>query len=64
MPSLVVYTFIQGDPAPLSIHWGGRRLYDRAAPERMWAACRAEREGDAWQVPAGLEAAARRNLER
>jgi hypothetical protein len=64
MPSLVVYTFIQGYPAPLSIHWGGRRLYDRAALERVWAACRAELEADRWQVPAGLEETARHELER
>jgi hypothetical protein len=53
-----------GCAAPLSIHWGGRRLYDRAALERVWAACRGELEGDPWDVPAGLEAAARREARR
>jgi hypothetical protein len=47
---------------PLSIHWGGRRLYDRAALERVWAACRAELEADQRQVPTALGAAARREM--
>jgi hypothetical protein len=49
---------------PLSIHWGGRRLYDRPALERVWAACRAELDADQWHVPAGLEAAARQETAR
>jgi hypothetical protein len=87
MPSLVVYTFIQGTQrrellfervlaavytavmdlharraAPLGVHWGGRRLYDPAALERVWTACKPELNEDRWQVPGGLEAEARREL--
>jgi hypothetical protein len=63
-----VYTAIvdlhEGRAAPLRVHWGGRWLYDRAALERGWAACRGELEADRWQVPAALEAAARREAAR
>jgi hypothetical protein len=58
-----VYTAVidlhEARAAPLSIHWGGRRLYDRAALERVWAACRGELDGDPWQVPGVLEFTAR-----
>jgi hypothetical protein len=50
--------------APTAIHWGPRLLYDRAALERVWAACRAELLADRWQVPPSLDAAGRQELGR
>ena len=53
-----------GDAAPETITWGGRVLYDAAAVRRVYAACRAELVATPWQVPAGLEAVARREVLR
>jgi hypothetical protein len=44
------------------IRLGEQVLYDRAALERVWAACRAEQEANIWQVPAALDPAGRREL--
>jgi hypothetical protein len=47
---------------PVAIRLYGRVLYDRAALERVRAACRADLLADPWRMPAGLKAAARREL--
>jgi hypothetical protein len=36
---------------PGAITWQGRVLLDRAAIERVWAACRPELVADRWKVP-------------
>jgi hypothetical protein len=46
----------------VAIAWGTRRLYDRAAIERVWAACRDELIAAPWKVPASLDAAGCREL--
>jgi hypothetical protein len=48
----------------VTITWGDRQLYDRAAIERVYAACKAEIAADPWARPASLEAAARREVGR
>jgi hypothetical protein len=47
---------------PEAIRWGARLLYDRAALERVWAACRPELRADIWCMPMALEGAGRREL--
>ena len=47
---------------PATICWGQRVLYDCAAIERVWQACRAELEVDRWHVPAALASAGRQEL--
>jgi hypothetical protein len=51
------------DAEPEAISWQGRLLLDRAAIERVWAACRPELVADCWKRPAALEGAARSELD-
>jgi hypothetical protein len=49
---------------PEAVEYNGRRLYDAAALQRIYAACRAELLTTNEQVPTQLEAVARRELQR
>ena len=49
---------------PQMIAYGRRVLCNRAARERVWAACRADLLADRWQIPTALEAAGRQELMR
>jgi hypothetical protein len=59
-----VHDLHNGDAEADTISWGARLLYDRAALERIWAACQAELLADPWHVPTALEPTARREVRR
>jgi hypothetical protein len=44
---------------PIEVRYGGRRLYDAAALQRIYAACRDELVATQGQVPSNLEVVAR-----
>lgn len=59
-----IYDLHNHAAAPEAITYGGRVVLDAAAIGRVYAACRAELEADAWHTPPSLDAAGRRELER
>jgi hypothetical protein len=58
----VLLDFRHARARPLDLCYGGRRLYDAAGLRRIYEACRDELQATNDQVPADLEAVARREV--